>query len=110
MGFQNVCACGNRLEWNLLIELDVLFENIPDTSHHGFNIRSELIVFMDPIYFHLKIVGVIQEVFDAAPLKPFHQHFHRPVRQLEDLQNIRNRTDFKNIYWLGIIVVGVTLG
>ena len=109
MRLNDICCSGNRFERNFLVQLDVLFKYIANTSHEGFQLGRDLLIFLHALNFNLIEIGVAVKVDDASALQAFDQHFHGAIGQFQDLQNIGDGARFKNIFWRWIVVIRVAL-
>ena len=95
---------------HLLVEFYVLLELGNDRAHQDVDLTFIVpIIFGEQRYFCGKVVGH-RDAFDARTLATLDEHLDRAVRQLQKLQNRRQRTDVIQVLGLRIVKVSPLLG
>ncbi len=85
-----------------------------ELGHHGARQRVQLAVVADLLLEHLGVgleeIRVLGELGDTGTLAAFHQHLHRAVGQLEQLQDRADRAHRIDVGGHGLVLARILLG
>ncbi|VVN75234.1 hypothetical protein PS685_05262 [Pseudomonas fluorescens] len=94
---------------DFLAQLHILFELRQQAADKHFRLALGRLGFVDQRDFGTAVAVHFAEALHGAPLLTFDQNLDRAVRQLEQLQNGRNRTYAIKCIFTGIVVSRVSL-
>ena len=97
------------LRRHLLVELDVLLELTDHRAAEGLELGLVLLRIDDRLGLGLEEFLGVRVARDPRALGALDQHLHGPVRQLEKLEDGRDRADLVDIVHAGIVVARVLL-
>ncbi len=100
----------HRFVVQVLAELDVLFEQAGDARHQRFQLRACVHLEVERLDYRPEVAFIFADRNDLAALDAFHQHLDIAVRQLQALDDVRNRADAIDLIGAGFVDRGVVLG
>ncbi len=101
---------GQHLRGDFGIEFDVLLELGRHRAHQDFSLALVELTLGYRCRINNKTVFYLNVIDDPGSTDPFDQHFDRPIRQLQQLQDIGNGPDAENALRRRIVVGCVMLG
>ena len=97
---------GQDFRRDFLVEFDELLKLTDQRAAHGLGFGVFLAFGRQRGDFADKIAGVFIDVIHTGALAAFHQHFHRAIRQLEQLQHGGHRAQRVQIVCGGLVLGG----
>ena len=106
----NSAEGGQHLRGNFGIEFHVLLELRRHRAHQDFSLALVELTLGYRCRINNKTVFCLNVIDNPGSTDPFDQHFDRPIRQLQQLQDIGNGSDAENVLRRRIVVGCVMLG
>ena len=88
---------GDGFRRDLAVQLDVIFKLLLHGTHECLHVIIGALGLVIGFDFSFKIFAAVVQLVQTRTRLAFDQHFHRTVRQLEQLQNGGNRADLVDI-------------